>query len=73
MRKYALPIFFGAIVLLLLFDVILASFGGSGASISAQVYDVSHRYLAIPYAFGVLSAHLFLPPRGDRANANESP
>lgn len=44
------------------YDVWAYLAGGSGATISAVVYAASV-YTALPFAFGVLTGHLFLPLR----------
>lgn len=51
------------VVLLAGYDVFAALQWGNGATISYQIFTLSHQWIIIPFAFGYLMGHFFSPQR----------
>ena len=52
----------GAVVALVIYDVIAYVVGGLKATISAVIWDWSKRYPFVPFVVGILMGHLFTCP-----------
>jgi ABC-type dipeptide/oligopeptide/nickel transport system permease subunit len=69
--KTSLVVIAIAVVIVLLYDAMAASFGGTGDTVSGQLWLLSHSYPAIPFFTGLLCGHIFIPAMGSFAPKTE--
>jgi hypothetical protein len=60
-RKLTVAFIVTCTFLIIAYDIYAALAGGIDGTVSAVIFDYSREYPIIPFAFGVLTGHLWFP------------